>query len=247
MIDRSLLVDRAVFPQVAREPSLSDKVTGLLLERITGGDLHPGDRLPSERVLGDQFGVSRTVIREAVRSLQAKGVVDVRSGSGATVAAVDASRVGESMRLYVRGSASVLGYDKVNEVRHTLEVEMAGHAARRATPDEVRELRRVYEGMAKVLDDAEAASVQDVRFHLQIAALTHNELYGLMLDSIGDVLLHIRRATLGVPRRPDRALAYHRDILDRIEARDEQGARKAMVAHLDESLGMWRHLQEAGP
>lgn len=234
----------AMFSQVVREPSLSDKVTSLLLERILTGELRPGDRLPSERDLGDQFGVSRTVIREAVRSLQAKGVVDVRSGSGVRVAAVAAAQVSESMRLYVNGAMGGIGYDKVNEVRHTLEVDIAGYAALRGTPDEVRELGAVYERMAAALDDVEAASVEDVRFHRQIAVLTHNELYGVMLDSISDVLLHIRRATLGAPQRPHGALAYHRDILDAIEAGDEQAARAAMRAHLDDSLRMWQNLKE---
>lgn len=234
----------ALFSQVAREPSLSDKVTALLLEWILAGELRPGDRLPSERDVGDQFGVSRTVIREAVRSLQAKGVIEVRSGSGVRVAAVAAAQVSESMRLYVNGAVGGVGYDRVNEVRHTLEVDIAGYAALRATPDEVRELRAVHERMAAVLDDVEAASIEDVRFHREIAVLTHNELYGVMLDSIGDVLLHIRRATLGASQRPDGVLAYHRAILDAIEAGDEQAARAAMQAHLDDSLRRWQNLKE---
>jgi GntR family transcriptional repressor for pyruvate dehydrogenase complex len=233
-----------LFLQVPREPSLSDKVTQLLLETILSGQLRPGDRLPSERDLGEQFGVSRTVIREAVRSLQAKGVVEVRSGSGVRVAAVDAARVSESMRLFLHGSMGDVGYDKVNEVRHTLEVEIAGLAARRASPQDVAELRAVLDRMAAVLDDVEAASLEDVRFHRKIAELTHNELYAVMMDSIGDVLLDIRRATLGTPQRPHRALDYHRRILERIAESDEDGARAAMRAHLDESRQMWEHVGE---
>ncbi len=77
----------SMFPRVTREPRLSDKVAELLLETILSPGLQPGDRLPSERELGEQFGVSRTVIREAVRALAAKGVINVRTGSGLRVAA----------------------------------------------------------------------------------------------------------------------------------------------------------------
>src|SRR5262245_11923930 len=91
------------FDQVAREPKLADKVADLMLARILSGELGVGDRLPSERELGDQFGVSRTVVREAVRALLAKGVLDVRAGSGLRVVAVGPATVSESMNLYVRG------------------------------------------------------------------------------------------------------------------------------------------------
>ena len=75
----------------------------MMLETILSQRLQVGDRLPSERELGEQFGVSRTVVREAVRALVAKGVIEVRSGSGLRVAAVDAAAVSESMSLYLRG------------------------------------------------------------------------------------------------------------------------------------------------
>ena len=94
----------ALFDPVVREPRLSDKVAEMMLETILSNRLQVGDRLPSERELGEQFGVSRTVVREAVRALVAKGVIEVRSGSGLRVAAVAASAVSESMSLYVRGA-----------------------------------------------------------------------------------------------------------------------------------------------
>src|SRR5205814_1558428 len=125
-------IGKTTFPRVTREPRLSDKVAHLLLETIHAHGLQPGERLPSERELGEQFGVSRTVIREAVRALAAKGVIDVRTGSGLRVAAVDRSTVSESMSLFLRGSKT-LDYPKVHEVRAMLEVEVAGLAAVRAS------------------------------------------------------------------------------------------------------------------
>src|SRR3989442_9857964 len=145
-----------MFPRVTREPRLSDKVADLLLETIVVRRLAPGERLPSERELGEQFGVSRTVIREAVRALAAKGVIDVRTGSGLRVAAVDSSNVSESMSLFLRGS-STLDYPRVHEVRAMLEVEVAGLAADRATDEDIAGMRQICERM-EADDDVETAA-----------------------------------------------------------------------------------------
>src|SRR5439155_10446564 len=182
---------KTMFPRVTRAPRLSDKVADLLLETIVVRQLQPGERLPSERELGEQFGVSRTVIREAVRALAAKGVIEVRTGSGLRVAAVDSATVSESMSLFLRGS-STLDYPKVHEVRAVLEVEVAGLAAERATEDDIAKLRAICERM-EAAADVEEAALQDVEFHRVIAAATHNDLYLLLLDSIGDALVQIRR------------------------------------------------------
>lgn len=226
-----------MFPRVEREPRLSDKVAELLLETIVARQLEPGDRLPSERELGEQFGVSRTVIREAVRALAAKGVIDVRTGSGLRVAAVDSSTVSESMSLFLRGSTT-LDYPKVHEVRAMLEVEIAGLAAERATEEDIAAMRAVCERMESE-SDVDAASLQDVEFHRAIANSTHNELHLLLLDSIGDVLIEIRRENLASGSGPD-ALASHREIFERIVARDQEGARRAMKAHLENVEEHWR-------
>src|SRR3954464_7521810 len=137
----------ALFGTVNRERRLSDKVADMMLETILSDRLKVGDRLPSERELGEQFGVSRTVVREAVRALVTKGVIDVRSGSGLRVAAVDANAVSESMSLFLRGGT--LDFEKVHEVRTLLEVHIAGLAADRATTADLAGLREVHERMER--------------------------------------------------------------------------------------------------
>jgi GntR family transcriptional repressor for pyruvate dehydrogenase complex len=124
-----------VFQAIDREAKLSDKVMDAILEMIAAGRLKPGDALPAERELGAQFGVSRTVIREAVRALAAKGLLEVRSGSGVRVVAVEPEQVSESMRHYV--NSSMMDYAKVDEVRRVLEVAAAGLAAERATDEDI--------------------------------------------------------------------------------------------------------------
>jgi DNA-binding FadR family transcriptional regulator len=226
-----------LFKQVAREPRLSDKVAGMMLETILSNRLNVGDRLPSERELGEQFGVSRTVVREAVRELVAKGVIDVRSGSGLRVAAVNASAVSESMSLFLRGGT--MDFEKVHEVRTVLEVHIAGLAAERAGADDVAALSAVHERMQAESGDVEAAARDDLEFHRLIARATHNELYLVLLDSIGGSQIDIRRENLGSGSAPA-TLAQHSQVLDRIAARDPEGAREAMAAHLDGVAAWWR-------
>jgi GntR family transcriptional repressor for pyruvate dehydrogenase complex len=226
-----------LFEQVAREPRLSDKVAEMMLETILSNRLSVGDRLPSERELGEQFGVSRTVVREAVRELVAKGVIEVRSGSGLRVAAVNASAVSETMSLFLRGGA--LDFEKVHEVRRVLEVHIAALAAERALPEDVDALRAVHERMQAESGDVEAAARDDLEFHRVIARSTHNELYLVLLDSIGGSQIDIRRENLSSGSAPA-TLEQHARVLDRIAAHDGDGAREAMAAHLDGVAAWWR-------
>lgn len=230
-----------VFAPLDRGDRLSDRVARELLDTIVSRKLRPGDRLPTERELAEQFGVSRTVVREAVRSLAGKGIIDGRPGRGLTVAAVEASAVRQSFTLYLHGSSSI-DYRKVHEVRAILEVQVAGLAARRATTGELDELASLCDSMEAVVEDNEAASREDVEFHRALATSTHNELYVLLLDSIGDSLMEIRRETFRIPGRAAVALTAHRDILRAVASRDRAGACREMRAHLQDVERLWEHL-----
>jgi GntR family transcriptional regulator, transcriptional repressor for pyruvate dehydrogenase complex len=227
----------ALFGLVNRERRLSDKVADMMLETILSDRLNVGDRLPSERELGEQFGVSRTVIREAIRALVTKGVIDVRSGSGLRVAAVDANAVSESMSLFLRGGT--LDFEKVHEVRTVLEVHLAGLAAERATDEDVGQLREIHERMQRETSDVEAAARDDLEFHRAIARATHNQLFLLLMDSIGSSLIDIRRENLGSGSAP-MTLRQHETILELIAQHDPEAARTAMQAHLDGVASFWR-------
>ena len=145
----------------------------------------PGDPLPSERELGEQYGVSRTVIREAVRALTSRGVIDARAGRGLTVAKVAPETVSASMQLYLHGQDQI-PYAKIHEVRTGIEIQIAGYAAERATDEEIEELSQLNEALNQADEsDHEQLSILDVEFHRAIARMTHNELYLIMLDSSG--------------------------------------------------------------
>lgn len=150
--------DLIPFQALERPPTLSDRVTQSVLDLINSAALKPGDRLPSERDLGERFGVSRTVVREALRSLAAKGVLDVRSGSGATVARVNVEHASETLRLYVQGSHGGAGgvtYEQVNDVREMIETRVAQMAATSASAEDIARLVSIHEEFCARSEDPE--------------------------------------------------------------------------------------------
>ena len=234
-----------VFSEMARELPLSDRVAEQLQDAIVARTFEPGDLLPSERELGERFGVSRTVIREALRSLAAKGMLVTQSGRGIRVAAADSRTVADSLHLYLRGIGGI-DYSSVHEVRTLLELRIARLAAERATDEQIAELQTVFERM-RAASDPEVASIEDLAFHRTIAAMTGNPLFPVLIDSIRGVLLEIRRATLGVPGRSTEVVGYHERILARISARDPEGAEREMTEHLVESYRLWEGASVARP
>jgi GntR family transcriptional regulator, transcriptional repressor for pyruvate dehydrogenase complex len=228
----------AVFNAIGREARLSDKVTEAILESIASNRLKPGDYLPTERELGEQFGVSRTVIREAVRALGAKGMLEVRGGSGVRIVAVDEKTVRESMRHFVKGSE--MDYGKVDEVRRVLEVAAAGLAAERATPEDIEKINETIEQMERSSEDLEATVQSDLAFHRALATSTHNELFLMLHDSMGEMLLEVRRRNLarGAERRR-LVVEMHRRIRDAVANHDPEAARRAMIDHLGEVQAGW--------
>jgi GntR family transcriptional regulator, transcriptional repressor for pyruvate dehydrogenase complex len=225
---------------------LSDQVAEAMLATILARDLRPGDPLPSERELGEQYGVSRTVVREAVRALAARGMVDARAGRGLAVSQVDAGAVSTTMKLYLHGQEAI-PYAKINEVRTGIEIQIVGYAAERATDEEIADLRAITEQMREHKDDLEQHSRLDVEFHRALARMTHNELYLIMLDSIGDVMIEIRRATFKLPNDAMRAYREHMRIVAAVAAHDPQAARDAMRRHLKAAERDWAKLAQVRP
>ncbi|MGE0240700.1 MAG: FadR/GntR family transcriptional regulator [Parvibaculaceae bacterium] len=226
--------------EIKREPTLSERVADALTSYIFENGLRPGDKLPSERELGEYFKVSRTVIREAVRSLVGKGLLHSHSGARLTVSEVASEAVGDLLDLVLRGRA--VGDQKatqqalwqLHEVRSTIEVQIAGLAAQRAAPAEIDQLREVMKALDKAATDEERVQA-DEAFHRAIAQATHNEFYVVLLDSLVGPLQQLRRATLKLKKGAPNARAAHALIFARIAAGDVEGARAAMAVHIVES------------
>ena len=204
---------------------------------IINGRLQPGDRLPPERELAQQFGVSRTVIREAVRTLVAKSLLEVQPGSGTIVRSPTTKSVAQSMSLLLRAGQPETDYDKVHEVRRILEVEIAGLAAERRTAEDLKEMEEILRqtAEAEIQDDRDSFPECDVAFHAALARATHNELFSLLLDSMADIMIKVRQLGFEVPDMPMRALKHHCAIFEQIRVGDAEGARQAMREHLIES------------
>lgn len=231
---------------VDRGPSLYEVVSDRLGAAIREAKLEPGSKIPSERELGDQFGVSRTVIREAIRHLSAKGILETRSGSGVRVADIGHDGISESIELFLT-QRGPMDPQKVNEVRQCLELQTVAYAAERATGEQLRTVRRECERLAGLEGHSEEASLADVAFHRAIAEATSNELFLVLVDSLGEVLLNIRRATLREPGRMSATLVQHRRIADALEARDGKAAVAAMRDHLADSLRTLEHVLHTEP
>jgi DNA-binding FadR family transcriptional regulator len=141
------------------------------------------------------------------------------------------------MSLFLRGGD--IDFEKVHEVRSLLEVHLAGIAAERATPEDLARLADAHARMVGEAADVESAARDDLEFHRTIALATHNELFLVLMDSIGSALIDIRRLNLGSGSTP-MTLSQHQAILDAVAAGDPASARVAMAAHLEGVAAWWR-------
>jgi GntR family transcriptional repressor for pyruvate dehydrogenase complex len=231
---------RDLLPALTRSTTLAAQVTDRLERLIRERRLQPGDRLPSERELAAQTGVSRTVIRDAVRSLAAKGLLEVKAGSGTLIKAPPAETVTASVTAFIQGHQLDLDYARIHEVRRVLEIEIAGLAAERRTDDDLFALHGWLREMTTAQADITAFAHTDVAFHKALAEATHNALFVILLDSIATILYRVRELGTQLPGAADRAIAHHTAILSAIEAGDAHAARGAMHAHLLDSEAIFR-------
>ncbi|HVW18314.1 MAG TPA: FadR/GntR family transcriptional regulator [Solirubrobacteraceae bacterium] len=237
----------SVFGPIGRSPRLADVLADKMLDAILSGHFAVGDILPSERALCAQFGVSRTVVREAIRSLSTRGLVRVQSGRGVEVMPVDNAPMAEAMSILVRGTPGI-DFAKVHEVRTMLETHVAGVAASRATAADIEALERVVDEMAAAKDETEHKSELDIQFHRLLATAAHNELYIVLLDSLGSVLVTSRRRTLRLPHDHEAWVAEHAAIVAAVRAEDPAAARAAMELHLANVRRSWdAALRMSGP
>lgn len=226
---------RELLTVIPRADTLSVSVTERLERLIHERHLEPGDRMSSERELAEQFGVSRTVIREAVRSLVARGLLEVRPGSGTLIKAPTAETVVQSVVSYMQVGQPDFDYGKIHEVRRVLEVEIAGLAAQRRTQADLQTIRSYIERMEASVQDRPAFAAADVAFHVALAQATHNELFTILLDSIAGVMFRVRELGGRVRSALQHAIRFHKKIYRQVEAGNAERARQAMLEHLLDS------------
>jgi len=208
-----------------------ERVAEQIEQRILSGELHSGDRLPTERELGEQFQVSRTAVREAMKTLAQKGLVDMRPGRGTIVINGTSEAMQHSLGLMMRvGQEHSL--EQLNEVRLILELEIAALAAERATDNERAAMADAIAIMDVNLKNADAFISADNDFHRALAKATQNVLILALVDSIVILLSEQRKLIFSVDGGPERGQQHHKLILDAVLQRDPKAARNAMLAHL---------------
>ena len=221
---------RAVY-KLVRTSRLYEQIVQQIEESIVKGDLKPGDQLPAERDLAQRFGVSRTAVREAVKALREKGLVEAYSGRGTFITDGTTQAVRQSLDLMVK-IGQPEGSTHLAEVRAILEPEIAALAAVRIQEPELSTMREAVATMDRAGKDPETYIEADLDFHLALAEGAANPLILSLLDSIVALLREQRLRIFRVPGGPERGQIHHKRILDAVERRDSEKAREAMRAHL---------------
>lgn len=224
--------------------NLVDVVAQQLRRDILGGALMPGEKLPSESGLTERYKVSRTVIREAIASLRADGLIEVRHGVGAFVGAAHSF---PAANLLATDPARISSIIEMLELRTAVETEAAGIAAIRRSPAQEEAILDRYKDIDRALQNGIATSEADFAFHLAIAEGTNNPRFKEFLELTGKKM--IPRSFLLDHDDEAAAADYiaqiqgeHRQIAEAISDRDEQVARDAMRLHLTGSQQRYRSL-----
>ncbi|WP_456269835.1 FadR family transcriptional regulator [Kushneria sp. AK178] len=230
-------------PLSARSPGFAEQIAGVLTRAIHTGEMRPGARLPTEAALRERYGVSRTVVREAISMLRSAGLVVSRRGSGSFVA--DEPQVSLVQALPGGSLASVL---HLLELRRALEGEAACLAATRCSRSQLRRLRHAVIEIDEAVEAGESGVDQDLAFHRAIAEASHNEYFITVLDFYNRFL----HQAIGLTRRNEarretfvaEVISEHDAIIDAIAAGDGERARRAAWWHMDQAC---RRLNDIPP
>ncbi len=209
-----------------------EDVVDQVLNLIDRGKLKKGDQLPVEKELTETFRVSRTTVREAMRALESKGLIEIRQGDGTYVTA---SRE-EAM---VQPLASALFQQKdeladIFHIRKLIEPSVAQLAAERATREEIRELEEIIKKQEKELAAGERNAATDTAFHNQLSKMAKSRVLGRLVHAIVDLLAESREGFQQSEERAQKSLRGHKAVLSAVKDRDGDAAKKLMQRHLKE-------------
>jgi GntR family transcriptional repressor for pyruvate dehydrogenase complex len=207
-----------------------ESVLSHLHHLVEEGTLRPGDKLPSERRIAERFGVGRSSVRDAIRILEARGLVKARQGGGTVVQAFSADAlVSELAGTLVRKRALV---QELMDVRSIIEPPLAARAAAHASPAQIELLEEILRRQRQKLLRGERAVDEDTAFHSQIARAAGNRVMLSVLDTLVGLLTETRRRVLQDAERSRASLEGHRLVLRAIRRRDADGAEAAMRRHI---------------
>lgn len=227
---------------ITQRGNLAEIVVAQLAERINSGLYGPGEKIPSSAVLCEEFGVSRTVIREALTSLKVAGRVMSRQGAGVYVTDKDA----KTLNFEISRIDDIRSAMQILELRLGVEMQSVALAAQRRTPEALAEIARAFDYIENLeTNDAEIEARADFEFHLAIAKATRNQhfpnfLVAVMGEINFDLVLKHRQSSRNYNTYLKKINKEHASILAAITQGDPKAAKQALVAHLEESLTRYR-------
>lgn len=206
----------------------------LQLERTILTSYDEGQKLPSEQQLAEEFGVSRTIVREALKILKERGLITSRVGSGAYITKPEAVNVKDVIMRIIQMDS--IDYISIFDMRVALETATASRAALHATPEQLKQMEQQLKELEdRTLGETERAD-RDLAFHVSIAQAANNPLLTVMVEAVGTLMHQTIRSGISVEGGIDDAIMRHYLLLDALTARNSQLAQQRMREHLERSL-----------
>ena len=222
-----------IFKSLGNRSLLSKTVEEEIENAIRQKKLVPGTKLPTEMELCTQFGVSRTVVREAVRVLHAKGMISIEKGRGMYVQNFTGESAADPLHMYLQMNFDRTYVMDIVKARQMLEPSIAGLAARNRSAEDLKLLAADIEALRTCAGGFEELAKIDTQFHLNVAKASRNSLMPLLLEPIHRLIPEIKSKVYAtIEEAKDSAVVWHQRILDQIAARKPAAAEKAMAEHL---------------
>lgn len=234
---RSVVSEESIAGRRDAGDSRADQVIAYLREHIRAGGLRPGDRLPSETAIATSLGISRPIVREAMRTLAATGLIEMAVGRRATVSPLNGGILRNVIENAVLIGQADIGH--VMEMRRAIEIAMVGLAARRRSDATAAALQAIVAEMAGALGDIEAYTALDIRLHLLLAEAADNPLYLLLVEAFRQIFQ--ASMLIGIEhwaKTPElsRVQSLHEEIVAAVVAGDPDAASAAMKRHFDSAI-----------
>jgi len=231
-----LALEKRMLTKLSRE-TLAEQAARNLMAFIESQELKPGKLLPPETKLAADLGVSRPIIREALKSLEGKGIITIVSGKGSVVRSLD----NQTLQLFFQRAVQIEHESIIDlmELRKGIEVQSAALAAQRRTPEELVQLAGIVAEMRRNLHIPDSYVELDMAFHQLIAATTRNAMIFHLVGAVREAIsgaLHENMLRRQTDEQLERVQAGHEAILASLEHADIAEAERAMAVHFDEAI-----------
>ena len=227
--------------QPVAKPRLHDQISEQINKLIAEGLLRPGDRLPPERELAERFKVSRNSVRDALRTLEAKGLVEIRQGDGTYIRETTATELYQAMLDVLTMQKETIR--EIMQVRKIIEPGVAYYAAQNPRPEDLEELEQILEKQEARAAVGDPGVEEDSLFHYRIAQMTGNGFLVSLMQLINESLRETRDIVLRYPNTRSATRVGHRRILKALVDADPERARTAMLAHIEEVMEAFELLE----